>query len=359
MGLSYDPFDMVDDYLAESAGNRAAFLSQMGQDAKALALVSATIASYLPFPGVGLVGDLALYAMGEQSSFELGAGIALGLIPGGKLLGKLGGFTSKLGASAWKSAKHYAGRFGGFVAKGAGRAGELVGSLARRAKNFLDRKPRAACGCFAAATLVWTPAGAVPIVDLEQGTAVFAAADDTSPEAMVSDTVGEKIIIGNAAEVLLFVRHADNSTETVHTTDEHPFHLLETGDWTRADALPIGGHLSAINGDAELLAVAYTGTRVPVYNLSIPDHPTYFVGEHGLWVHNCDISISQYIKTNSRNIAKGRSIRKIDILLDKWGGKAKNWTKKAGKNENGVEFHWYEKNGQVFGAKRAGEPDPF
>ena len=107
----------------------------MGQDAKALALMSATIASYLPFPGVGLVGDLALYAMGEQSSMALGTGIALGLIPGGKLLGKLGGFTSKLGASAWRSAKQYAGSFGGFVARG-GKG--LVGSLAAKARKWSD-----------------------------------------------------------------------------------------------------------------------------------------------------------------------------------------------------------------------------
>jgi len=39
--------------------------------------------------------------------------------------------------------------------------------------------------------------------------------------------------------------------------------------------------------------VIFTTERVPVYNLSIPGSPTYYVGEHGVWVHNsgpCDIS---------------------------------------------------------------------
>lgn len=29
---------------------------------------------------------------------------------------------------------------------------------------------------------------------------------------------------------------------------------------------------------------------VPVYNLSIPGSPTYYVGNHGVWVHNCNVS---------------------------------------------------------------------
>jgi hypothetical protein len=33
--------------------------------------------------------------------------------------------------------------------------------------------------------------------------------------------------------------------------------------------------------------MAFGNERVPVYNLSIPGSPTYYVGEHGLWVHNC------------------------------------------------------------------------
>tara|TARA_R110000868_G_scaffold241497_3_gene497022 strand:- start:833575 stop:834096 length:522 start_codon:yes stop_codon:yes gene_type:complete len=69
-------------------------------------------------------------------------------------------------------------------------------------------------------------------------------------------------------------------------TDEHPFHVADTAEWTRADGLVIGDHLSTISGTALLEGVVYTTERVPVYNLSIPGSPTYYVGEHGVWVHN-------------------------------------------------------------------------
>ena len=50
LGLSWDPFDMVDDYLAETAGQKAAFLNHIGMASKAIAVVTATIASHVPFP---------------------------------------------------------------------------------------------------------------------------------------------------------------------------------------------------------------------------------------------------------------------------------------------------------------------
>jgi hypothetical protein len=55
MGLSDDPFDMVDEFIAESVGNRAAFLSQIGQGAKSAAIVGATIMSELPFPAASIL----------------------------------------------------------------------------------------------------------------------------------------------------------------------------------------------------------------------------------------------------------------------------------------------------------------
>ena len=65
------------------------------------------------------------------------------------------------------------------------------------------------------------------------------------------------------------------------TTCEHPFHVAGTVAWTRADGLRIGDELSTMTGTALLEGVIYTTERVPVYNLSIPGSPTYYVGEHG------------------------------------------------------------------------------
>src|SRR5690606_10951528 len=152
-----DPFDIVDDFLAESAGSRAALLSSIGRDANAVAVVSATIASFLPFPFVGNLGETALFALGEQGANSTATAMALGVIPGGKLAAwaaqsKRGSLIGKVGSSAWGAAKHYATKATGVLAR-------ITGGLAKRARDFLRRKPGSACGCFTAGTLVWTATG--------------------------------------------------------------------------------------------------------------------------------------------------------------------------------------------------------
>jgi hypothetical protein len=88
MGLASDPFDMVDDFLATSMSQKTAFLSAVGNGTKAAAVMALEIASFLP--GVGIVADLAKFAMGEMSVGELGFSMLFNLIPGGKLLRLLG-----------------------------------------------------------------------------------------------------------------------------------------------------------------------------------------------------------------------------------------------------------------------------
>src|SRR5690606_25366710 len=50
LGLSWDPFSVVEDYLTEFTGNAAAMLSSLWQNLTAVAIVGANIASMLPFP---------------------------------------------------------------------------------------------------------------------------------------------------------------------------------------------------------------------------------------------------------------------------------------------------------------------
>jgi len=41
---------------------------------------------------------------------------------------------------------------------------------------------------------------------------------------------------------------------------------------------------------AEIAGIEYRDELTTVYNLSIPGSPTYFVGERGVWVHNCPLT---------------------------------------------------------------------
>lgn len=279
MGLSWDPFDMVDDFYAEHMGSAAALLSQLGQSAKAVAVVAATIATYLPFPAASLAGEVALYALGETDANEFAVAAAIGLVPGGKL----GSFIGKLGGSAWNTAKQYASRAGGFLARGAE-------GLAQRAKRFVNGKsPRMACGCFAAGTLVWTTAGMVPIEDIEPG--AFVITLDESGDGYVAGFVAARIVTPGAALLEVTVEHASGRVETLETTDEHPFRVMDAngGRWVRADELAPGDRVATATGPAVVRSLGFTSRRQTVYNLTVETSPTYLVGSDGVWVHNCDL----------------------------------------------------------------------
>ena len=71
------------------------------------------------------------------------------------------------------------------------------------------------------------------------------------------------------------------------------------------------------------------------------------------------LKFTKKLLSTSELIAKGRNIKKVDRLVEKFGGKAKDWKKMKGWDAHGNEFHWYENNGNRVGIKPAGEPDPF
>jgi hypothetical protein len=59
-------------------------------------------------------------------------------------------------------------------------------------------------------------------------------------------------------------------------------------------------------------------------------------------------------------IASGSRIRKVDTLVEKFGGKVEKWTKYKTVDAAGREVHWYEHPGiGKKGVKWAGFPDPF
>ena len=63
--------------------------------------------------------------------------------------------------------------------------------------------------------------------------------------------------------------------------------------------------------------------------------------------------------SRAETIAEGDRIDKVDELVEKFGGRRKDWKKKKGWDSSGQEWHWYENKGRKIGEKRAGEHDPF
>ncbi len=78
--------------------------------------------------------------------------------------------------------------------------------------------------------------------------------------------------------------------QTIETTAEHPFYVLEKG-WVRAAKLEVGDQL--VGHDDKLTtvdSVTTTDRTESVYNVRVAADHTYFVGDYdwgfSVWVHN-------------------------------------------------------------------------
>ena len=300
MGLSWDPFDMVDELIAEHAASGSALLAAVGNGAKAAAVLAAHIATYLPFPAASLAGELALVALGEQDMQTALIAAGMGLIPAGKLLGPafkaVGKFIGRAASAAWNAAKHYAGKAGKYLARM-----HPAGFLIERAWRWLAK----GCGCFEEGTQVQTARGMVPIDQLCEGDEVFAQDEATGQVSLrkVVRTFVRKAapivavtLIGTASPAVAddgAIGDGAPGPVTLNTTEEHPF-LVEVdgeqaapGRWVQAASLKPGDEVFTAGGEpAVVVSVQFTGRRATVYNIEVEGLHNYRVGREGFVVHN-------------------------------------------------------------------------
>lgn len=355
MGLSWDPFSIVDDYIAEDAGSKAAFLERIVGGAKTAAYVGSVIMSVLPFPVSAAAGELGMAALEGHVSPELQMAAK---IMGYASLGAASVIVGKIAYSAAKTATQYVMKYGMRAALGAALKHSPIG-LAIRGAKWAARKLSGKCGCFAAGTLVWTTSGLIPIESVQPGVDQAITLNEATG-LLEFHAITDLIVTEQASLLRMTVIHESGHHQVIDTTDEHPFYEESRIDgWVRADSLSPGDIVRTMSGAAIVDSLSFGNERTTVYNLTVESAHTYMVGPDATWVHNTECKITKYIKENSERIATGTEIDKVNVLVRLFGGKPNQWRKKKGRDEAGNEYHWYEKNGQVFGAKHAGDLDPF
>ncbi|MCB9600109.1 MAG: Hint domain-containing protein [Sandaracinus sp.] len=135
--------------------------------------------------------------------------------------------------------------------------------------------------CFAAGTSVRTNEGFVPIEQVRVGDVVQARHEKTGELGLfpVIDTIVRE------DEPLLAVTVGRDVTETIRVTPEHPFHTAR--GWVAAKELTPDDRIARRDGSyTEVVALEALPIRTRVFNLTVDEAHTYFVGDAELWVHN-------------------------------------------------------------------------
>ncbi len=157
------------------------------------------------------------------------------------------------------------------------RAG-VTGDLARGLLPVLNKT------CFVAGTPILTPDGEKEIDELQVGDQVLSRSE-TDAHGNVRSRSVEKIFELSAPILELRL-----GGQTIETTAEHPFFVVEKG-WVRASELEQGDLLVGHNDTLTAVeTITTTDRHEAVYNISVADDHTYFVGRESwgfsVWVHN-------------------------------------------------------------------------
>ncbi len=131
--------------------------------------------------------------------------------------------------------------------------------------------------CFAAGTPVATLTGPVAIEKLQIGDRVLAQDADTGELAY-------KLVLGATIRPPVETVLVTTTRGTIQATRGHPFWIVGRG-WLMAKELHVGDRLHCLPGGATVTAIE-AREAAPVYNLSVADYGTYFVGDAQALVHD-------------------------------------------------------------------------
>ena len=152
-------------------------------------------------------------------------------------------------------------------------------------------KPEPGGACFAAGTLVQASGAEVPIESVQVGDWVWSRSEETMSLALKQVT--ETFVHHDKPTLSLQLTDAQGATSALEVTQEHPF-WVEGRGWVKAGSLTKGDRLTMLDlaeedahdGVLQVTSVAATGRKTTVFNFTVDEYHTYFVGKTPVWVHN-------------------------------------------------------------------------
>ncbi len=158
----------------------------------------------------------------------------------------------------------------------------------------------------------------VPIKDIQVGDYVLA----------YDEALG---IVGKYRVVETYVKQTDEivklsiGNDEILTTWNHPFYSVEYNDWVVADSLVAGNHVLNSNGEYVTVKCSEKFSDVnliEVYNLTVENAHTYYVGSENILVHNkCD-KVIKNLRKKAHDDTWAEEVKAIKNGTSKY-----NWTK--------------------------------
>ena len=210
--------------------------------------------------------------------------------------------------------------------------------------------------CFPAGTLIQTQHGTKPIEDIQIGDLVWAYDEDTNTTALqpVVD------IMQNETDHTISLY---TETEVIETTATHPFYTQD--GWKDASELQTGDQIKTQNQEnIEIKDTKFNYEPQKVYNFTVGNFHTYFVGVLAWLVHNAGKCLSKLPK-QIHHFATNKSkkwTKAMEDIAKKFGLKLDApWNKEAlehlGRHPD--KYHeWVLKNMEA-AAKKSKNADEF
>ncbi len=256
----------------------------------------------------GLTGGTSLLAVGAAGAVSnVAGGVARNAYDGKPVT--VGSVTkdAAIGAAAGLGG-HFVGKAVGAVAS---RLSRGAATEAEVGTSSATRGAKAPCGCFTAGTGISIRRGRKPIEQVQVGDSVWAYNERTRQTALRPVTH-----LFRYQRDTVYVLHTATG-EALRTTSDHPFYVR--GQWVRVKRLRVGDSLVSQHGQRHVLRrIELKPEQVTVYNFTVDELHTYFVGQNAILVHNsgpCPVkSVIQETNAGKGNLTSKHTLTESQAL---------------------------------------------
>jgi len=235
-----------------------------------------------------------------------------------------------------------------FMLKLAGKLAHFGRAGLRAAADATKRE--LGCASFAADTSVWSDGRDVPIQSLAPGEWVDARSE--------RDYTDRSRLVTHVFERSAAAYHVvETEASRLAVTEEHPFWVQGRG-WTAVRDIEIGAPLATAHGDTLVLENRRVDAPLQVFNFTVAEDASYFVGDEGVWAHNatCTLRVRYPVPRSPSNFTLGAtdggpgtwsSISRPDTDAYRYQQRITGAPRGVEYNVNGVNFDGYDANRDV------------